>query len=155
MELPNRKRNRLKEYDYSQNGAYYVTMCTKNRCAILGTINLESPLPLLSKSGLIVEQEIIRLNQLYKSVVVDKYVIMPNHIHLVIFISNEENNSDKNPTVPNIIRQFKGIITKKIGKSIWQRSYYDRIIRNKDEYLLIWQYIDGNPEQWKEDEYFR
>ena len=106
------------------------------------------------------------MTEVYDSVHVDKYVIMPNHIHLIIVISNDENNQyddDRQtqvgrtqfaPTISRIIKQFKGVITKQIGFSIWQRSFHDRIIRTEADYERICRYIDDNPISWKEDCYY-
>ena len=80
---------------------------------------------------------------------IDKYVIMPNHIHLIIIIDRESNLS-----ISNIIKKYKEWITKEIGKSIWQKSYYDHIIRNEKDYLRIWKYIEENIIKWSLDKYY-
>ena len=77
---------------------------------------------------------------------IDKYVIMPNHIHFIIHKTDGKN-------IANDIRSFKGLTTKKIGFPIWQRYYYDHVIRDKDDYLIKWNYIFENPAKWEEDEY--
>lgn len=106
----------------------------------------------------------------YKSCTLEKYVIMPNHIHLILLIENYNLLSDISqnqkiasyqcgrpmvaPTVAKIINQFKGYVSKQIGFSIWQKSYYDHIIRNETDYLKIWQYIDENSLKWIHDRYY-
>ena len=156
MELPKRKNTRLKDYDYSQNGAYFITICTQDKKHLLGEIvgeeNLDEPSvgancvrPQLSSSEQMVENEIATLSKIYEGVAVDKFVIMPNHIHMILVIDCEGGRTQFVPTTSRIVKQFKGIITKQIGTSIWQRSYHDHIIRNENEYQEIWQYIDGNP----------
>ena len=167
MELPKRKRNRLIGFDYSSNGAYYLTICVKERRKLLAAINVGAHCvrPGLSDIGQVVENEIDILSNTYPGIYVDKFVIMPNHIHVVLVISgraewllasaaSESGRTQCAPTVSRIIKQFKGAITKRIGHSIWQRSYYDHIIRNEADYLRAWQYIDENPAKWEEDEYF-
>ena len=105
----------------------------------------------LSKIGLVIENEIYKLNTVYENIKVDKYQIMPNHIHLIIFIYEDSNGRTQfAPTISRIIKQFKGSITKQIGFSIWQKSFYDRIIRNEKEYQSVWNYIHNNPLKYLE-----
>ncbi|MEG0895246.1 MAG: transposase [Oscillospiraceae bacterium] len=154
MELPKRKRLRLDGYDYSQNGAYFITICTQNRECILGKIVGDDahivPQIQLSEYGIVIEKY---LNGI---IGVDKFIIMPNHIHLVIFINLSANgtmwaSSPTNQSIPQLIKSFKILVTKGIGLSLFQRSYHDHIIRNEQEYQKIWQYIDTNPLKWDED----
>ena len=86
-------------------------------------------------------------------ITVDKYVIMPNHIHIILFVNNS-GSAMRSPTISTVINQTKGAITKQIGYSVWQRSCHDHVIRNENEYKKICQYIEDNPAQRKEDEYF-
>lgn len=140
MDLPKRKNIRLNDYNYSSNGAYFITICTKNKENLLWKnvgANCVRPLDQLplSKIGIVIENEIYKLNTVYENIKVDKYQIMPNHIHLIIFIYEDSNGRTQfAPTISRIIKQFKGSITKQIGFSIWQKSFYDRIIRNEKEY---------------------
>ena len=153
-ELPNRKDTRLDGYDYSDAGFYFVTICVKDRENLLGSVvvgaNCVRPTP---NVGIIVDAEIDRLSRVYSDVSVDKYVVMPNHVHLIIRIEND-GRTQFAPTISRIIKQFKGSITKQLGYSIWQRSFYDHIIRNDVDYTRICQYIDENPSRWSEDEYY-
>jgi REP element-mobilizing transposase RayT len=113
-------------------------------------------IPILSNYGLIIEKEINNIYEHYDSVVyVDKYVIMPNHIHMIVVINNGCVNGRPQvaPTLSRVIKQFKGSITKKIGFSLWQKSFYDRIIRNEKEYKTISNYIYENPFRWQKDCY--
>ena len=110
------------------------------------------PITILSEIGKVVDENIGILNDIYETVRVDKYVIMPNHIHLVIAIQN--GRAQLAPTTSCVIQQFKGKITKQIGSCIWQKSFYDHIIRNKEDYLRILEYIENNPEKWTEDKYY-
>ncbi len=163
MELPQRKPTRLKAYDYSQNGAYFVTICTKNRrnilCDIVGGGAHDAPQVKLTEIGKRVEKYIISTNNI-PDVTVDKYVIMPNHIHLILSIQRKipqvpygtsKAPSPTNISIPHAISTLKRFVNREIGKNIFQRSFHDHIIRNETDYLEIWQYIDNNPAQWQED----
>lgn len=162
MEHPARKNIRLKDYDYSQNGAYFVTICAINRDCIFGNILVGQGLCSchLSAIGKIIEEEIIGLSKRYRPLEISKYVIMPNHIHLIINILNERQEQSPCPTLGNIVCSLKSITTKhanfmdnRPGRIIWQYRYHDHIIRDDSEYRQIWQYIDENPIQWELDEY--
>lgn len=153
MDLPKRKQIRLKDYDYSQNGAYFVSICTQNRCEILSDICRGGAL--LRPIGMIAEIEIHKVTERFH-ILIDKYVIMPNHVHLIIVIERAEQSPA--PTIGDIVCTFKSITTKTanrqdnaLGRKICQRSYHDHIIRNEQEYQKIWQYIDTNPLKWEED----
>lgn len=156
MDLPKRKNIRLHNYNYSSNGAYFITICIKNKENLLWKnvgANCVRPLDQLplSKIGIVIENEIYKLNTVYENIKVDKYQIMPNHIHLIIFIYEDSNGRTQfAPTISRIIKQFKGSITKQIGFSIWQKSFYDRIIRNEKEYQSVWNYINNNPLKYLE-----
>ena len=148
-QLPKRKTIRLPDYDYSLPGAYFITVCTANREKLFWSDyrrgELCSPAVTLTNIGLIVDNEIQKINTIYDAVHVDKYCIMPDHIHFIISISADENGRTQfAPTVSQVIKQFKGSITKQIGKPVWQKSFYDHTIRNQQDYNEIWQYIDNN-----------
>lgn len=154
MELPKRKINRLKKYDYSSDGAYFITICTKDKKQIFWNVGASIARPnkiLLSKYGQIVEKSIIQISEIYKGIKVDKYVVMPNHIHMLISIYNENGRAMHAPTISQIVQQLKGIVTKQIGYSVWQKLFHDHIVRNKNDYEKIWQYIDTNPQNWQKD----
>ena len=152
--LPKRKRNRLKYYDYSTNGMYFVTICTKGREKILSNIvGGDAHIALfveLTNYGKIVDKYINNINSKYPNITVDKYVIMPNHIHLMIRIDGTMWASSPT-TISDIVRSLKILTTKEIGKSIFQRSFHDHIIRDDADYLKIWNYIETNPARWRED----
>lgn len=155
MELAKRKPNRLKNYDYSRSGAYFITICTKNRRNLLWEVGadiIRQPNPLLSGYGKVVDIAINEINFHYTNLIVDKYVIMPNHIHLIILITLRESGQIISaPTLSTVIGQMKRCVSKQIGFSIWQRSFHDHIIRNELDYQNIWQYIDTNPLSWEKD----
>ena len=151
-----RKDHRLKNYDYSSPNAYFITICIKDRHPILwshfssnavGAANGRPADYKLSPYGKVVETAINNISVYYQGVNVDKYVIMPNHIHMIISITR-----NPAPSISNIINQMKGYVSKQLGFSPWQKLYHDRIIRDKEEYLDKWQYIEDNPIKWNEDE---
>lgn len=158
IELQKRKANRLANYDYSQNGAYFITICVKDKEPILSKIKFNSIYPneiKLSKLGIIVANEILNIEKRFDNTKVLDYVIMPNHIHLIIQLD------DCSCSLGQIIGSFKSIATlqsKKIGYSndkLFQRNYYDHIIRNEDDYLTKSNYIKNNPEKWLDDKYYK
>ena len=165
MSLPKRKHPRLKGYDYSQNGCYFVTVCTKEKQHLLGKVRVGRdahipPTVELSGIGKTAEKYIQNINRVYDNVTVENYVIMPNHIH-VLFLFHQESESNggmraSRSTLFTVIRSFKTMVTKELGFSAWQDSFYDRIIENENGYFEAWQYIDDNPAKWilnKGDDY--
>jgi REP element-mobilizing transposase RayT len=156
---PARKPIRLKAYDYAQNGAYFVTICTQERKNFLWDVGATTGRPqgefVLSRIGIIAERLIHRISEFYPRVTVEKYVVMPNHVHMIIVISNPGMGGRPvdAPTVPHIIQQYKGAVTKETGFPVWQKSFYDHIIRSEQEYAEVWQYIDTNPLKMQEDPY--
>lgn len=160
-----RQRNRLQGYDYSQQGAYFITVCTQNRAELFGHIvgaNCVRPVTELSDIGQTVKREIETLAGVYPMVHVSKFVIMPNHVHMIILIDSADDDQSQNrystdgrtqfaPTVSRVVKQWKGTITKRVGFSLWQKSFHDHVIRNQDDYLRIAQYIENNPGQWQLD----
>jgi len=173
-ELPVRKSIRLKDYDYSSAGYYFLTMCVQNGHEMLGQIvgrgDPDAPSVQLSEYGMIAQKYIEQIERHYNDVMVDKYVIMTNHIHMIIIINktsgaqsqNNANGTDDasgspRPTdalIPNIMKAFKRLTNKEFGFDMWQTSYNDRIIRDKAEYQNKLKYIDENPAKWAEDDYF-
>ena len=153
MELPKRKPARLKEYDYSIAGAYFVTICTYNKEYILSKVVGEGlcalPGNILSEIGKDIEKTIHYINNNYAGVLISKYVIMPNHIHLIVELDGSGGHG--NPPLQNIIGQLKSYTTNKYGKTLWQRSFHDHIIRDRYDYDKIWEYIDTNVLKWELD----
>jgi len=111
----------------------------------------------LSKYGCIAEKTIHEIPAHYEGVIVNKYVIMPNHIHMILVLQNGYDSGGRLIIAPTrvsaIVQQYKRSVTKQIGFSMWQRSYHDHIIRDESEYRKIRQYIDENPAKWNEDKY--
>ncbi|NMC57404.1 MAG: transposase [Eubacteriaceae bacterium] len=167
-ETPKRTHPRLKQYNYSSNGAYFITVCVNGKREMLGKItvgrdDLGTPNFELSEYGVIARKYIDSIESHYKDVSIDKYVVMPNHIHLIIIINKDvlfspadsaPESSRPTALIPAIISALKKLTNREFGFNMWQSSYYDRIIRNEEEYLKIWQYIDNNPARWAEDEYY-
>ena len=165
LDLPKRKHPRLKNYDYSQNGCYFVTVCVKDKKCVLGRINAGRdahipPQTVLSPAGKIAEKYILNIEKVYQNILIENYVIMPNHIHLLLLFDSSFDGDGgmraSRPTLHTVVRSFKTMVTKELGYSIWQNSYYDRIIDNENGYLEAWRYIDENPVNWilrKGDDY--
>jgi putative transposase len=172
MEFKNRKSNRLKNYDYSQNGMYFVTICTKNREKLFGeVVNGEM---MLNYVGKITEQCWLKISIHFPYISLDKFVIMPNHIHGILEIVNNDsdvgnahvrskNNDRTKMSLSKVIQGFKSSVTRKIlypeqeriyafpTKFSWQKSFHDRIIRNETELNKIREYIHKNPANWEQD----
>lgn len=161
-ELPERKPIRLKNFDYSSNSAYFITICAQNRKNILSAIVGEGfPLPQLSCCGEIVDKWIQRIPEKYPEISVHRYVIMPNHIHLLLSMSKDDGRGDPSPTVDAAMGWLKYQATKEIniarntvGEKVFQRSFYDHVVRNYDDYLEINKYIYNNPRHWYLDELY-
>ena len=165
---PERKPTRVKNYDYSSVGAYFITICTKdrrnffwNKQALNCRGDLWSSLrdDVLSDYGVIVTNEIKKIAEVYGGTVeTANFVVMPNHIHLLLVLYNdmpdESGRPKVAPTTSRIVQQFKGAVTKKLGFSPWQKLYNDHIIRNYRDFLQHWQYIDENPIRWLNDKYY-
>lgn len=146
-----RKINRLQNFDYSSNGAYFITICSKNRLNIFSEISYDGSVS-LSKIGYIIDKELSDITPIYKNVFIDKYVIMPNHIHLILRLDNTID--EDTPKISRIIQQFKGTVTKQSGAPVWEKGFYDHIIRNQSDFDTKWNYIDMNPLKWSDDEFY-
>ena len=139
----NRKHPRLKQYDYATPNYYFVTICTWEKSCIFGMPERANSL------GCIAERAIENIPVHFQGVSVDKYVIMPNHIHAILVLEGETN-------LATVIGQYKSAVTKEIHvwnphMKVWQTSFHDHIIRNQEDYARIWAYIDTNPARWMED----
>lgn len=156
---PRRKHPRLEAYDYSQTGAYFVTFCTKDKRCLLSSVGRGAPVPLqveLTACGKIVDALIQNIPVVHPGVILEHYVIMPNHVHLLLRMEPEDGGGPgaARPTVQEIVGGIKSIATRRIGASIWQTSFYGHIIRSENDFLRIWTYIDTNPAKWAEGRYY-
>ncbi len=166
----NRRSIRLKNYDYSYPGAYFITICTQHRKYLFGNV-IDGKMQ-LNKFGKIVKAEWLETPIIRQNVELDMFVIMPNHLHGIIVIVDDTNvgaysntplqktNTFRSPsrTLGAIIRGFKSAATKNIneyrwtpGIPVWQRNYYEHIIRSKGELSRIREYIHTNPLKWEFD----
>jgi len=167
-ERPKRKDLRLKQYDYSSAGAYFVTICIKDRKRILSDIikpsvgvgALDDPLTpqiKLTRIGKITEKYLLSSEKI-PGVKIDQYVIMPDHIHVIIFLYPNEYESRKdgssraptptNEMLPHIVSTFKRFCNKEIGNNIFQRGYIEHIVRDRKDYEARSKYIYENPIRW-------
>ena len=189
MEFPKRKSIRLKGYDYGQNGAYYVTICTKDKAHLFGEIiavgaDLVSARAQLNYAVQMIEKVFLETVQSFDNIIADKYVVMPNHFHCILvisragsvtragYVSRADTRSAPTTdtvamkTVSAVVRAFKSKTTLEyikgvksgvlppFDKQVWQRNYYEHVIRDESDYQTKWKYIDENPAKWVEDEYY-
>ena len=168
-ELPNRKPTRLKTFDYNSSGAYFLTICTENRRRVLSRI-VGGDVPDAPKDtellpyGKIADKYINQLNNFYDNIMVDRYVIMPNHIHIMVLVQNDGarefalRTRDVAPyktwAVSHFVSTFKRFCNKEYGENIWQRNFNDHIIRNREDYEEHLRYIYENPMRWYYDELY-
>ena len=193
MDLNKRKNHRLKNYDYSNSGYYYITICTKKMKCLLCTIDasteknsieekslrnlFNNPLTLAGNSrpfvkvsptpiGKIVTEAICNIEKLNADVKIDKFALMPNHIHVIVVLTNSDTNYNfekdydfqiRKNSISELIRSFKSVTTRKYKKlfntdeGLWQESFYDEILKSPNHYENVWQYIEENPANWISD----
>ncbi len=173
-EIHHRRSIRLKGYDYSQSGTYFITLCSHNREYLFGElVNDEMA---LNKLGIIARDEWIKSFQIRPEIIMDKYIVMPNHLHSIVVIRDAgDRNRDKlnkgnprvaptgpkNKSIGALVAGFKSVATKKIndmrgtpGAPVWQRNYHEHIIRNEESLEKIREYVINNPRNWKKDSLF-
>ena len=165
-EYVKRKTPRLQNFDYNSIGAYFITICTKNRKCILsnivGTGVLDCPQVELTRYGEIAEKYIKQLDSFYEHISVEKYVIMPNHIHILLFVKSggqsrtpvPTNEARANSAFSQFVSTFKRFCNKEYGENIWQARSNDHIIRGKEDYAKIVKYIYENPIKWHYDKLY-
>ncbi|MEO8399240.1 MAG: transposase, partial [Ignavibacteriaceae bacterium] len=156
-----RKKNRLPNYDYSFPGYYYITICTQNKIHHFGNIKNEEML--LSKIGSISKSFWESIPKHFSEIELDEYIIMPNHIYGILIINDagsadlfslQDKNDRTKMLLSKCINQFKGSVTRFINQKViinnfkWQKSFYERIIRNERELFYIRRYIKQNPLKW-------
>ncbi|APC91404.1 MULTISPECIES: transposase [Francisella] len=180
--IPQRKNIRLQNFNYSQTGYYYVTICTKNRVSYFGEVSSNGQM-ILNDCGRVAFETLRNIPEFYDSAFLDEFVVMPNHIHAILIIENDIvnvgtehcsvlSNTDKESmtarcavttnkkiNLSQIIKSYKNVCTKNIKNNLgfknfqWQRSFYDHIIRNKQSLIKIREYIQNNPAKWHLDKY--
>ena len=173
--MKNRRSIRLKEYDYSQSGAYFVTICTHDRECLFGEI-IDGQMA-LNDAGKMIDEKWQELKTRFPNIELDEYAIMPNHFHGIITLNFkivgagsscpdettespcDSGREDRAPTLGDIVGYFKYQTTKQFNATpdigiikLWQRNYYEHVIRNEDELNEIRQYIIDNPAKWDTDE---
>ena len=166
LEAPkHRKQLRLKYYDYSQNGAYYVTICTHNRINLFGKIiNVGAhPCVRLSTAGAMIKKKLLDLEQKFPDVTVDYYCVMPNHLYFVLFKEGAHAGAPlheiikwyKTQTTNEYINLVRQGILPPFDKHIWQRNYYEHVIRGENDLYEIRKYIEEKPLKWFYDKYYQ
>jgi REP element-mobilizing transposase RayT len=157
--MENRKLNRLKDFDYTQENIYFVTTCTNNKICYFGEIINNKMI--LNQNGNIIQNQIDWIINQYKYFVIHHYVIMPNHIHLLCQVKINENMiiNTKIKSLSELIGAFKTTTSKQIhlagNKEFrWQRSFHDHIVRNDKSFNFIHNYITNNPLSWELDKLY-
>ena len=150
MNRPVRKTIRIPGFDYATANFYFITICTDNKRTIFGKPGQ------LNSLGLIAESCILQIEKIYPGVRVDNYIIMPNHVHAIIVIDPLKDA----PSLIKIVGSYKTAVTKQIRQIypdivVWQRSFYDHVIRNQKGYERIWEYVQYNAQKWDEDDYYQ
>ena len=176
----NRKSIRLKHYDYSRSGLYFITICANHGISLFGHINKNSMI--LNDAGKMIKKCYYELEGRFKTLKCHEMVIMPNHFHCIIeivgvpLVGTQNNNSQNDhhsqtkgqpqgiaPTVGDIIGAFKSITTNEyiygvkhknwqpFTKKLWQRNYWEHVIRNEESYIKLLEYIKNNPQKWELD----
>jgi putative transposase len=152
---------RLQGYDYSGAGAYFVTICTHNRVCAFGAV--DDAAMQLNETGRIVASCWNEIPQHFSTIILDEWVIMPNHIHGIVIITDESSAeatraSPIRPALGVVVGPFKSAATKRVnewrrarGSPLWQRNYYEHVIRDEADLTRIRQYIADNPIRWADD----
>jgi REP element-mobilizing transposase RayT len=179
-DIHHRKSIRLKNYDYSQTGLYFITICIHDRSPLFGKI-IDGEM-LLNAAGYMVANQWLQLPYRFSSIVLHEYIVMPNHFHGVIESVGaipcgcpnaaiscgcpDRAGIKPAPTIGDVVGAFKSLSTNEYIKNVkqnnwrpfagklWQRNYYEHIIRNEESYLKIADYIQTNPLRWQEDTYY-
>ena len=162
MEFPKRKLHRLKGWDYSQNGYYHITICTKNKRKLLSDIRQQGCDVTVEPTALgkTVLARWLLCEKIYPYIKMDYYCLMPNHIHGIIIIDCPE--GQQATSLDKVIRAFKSVttryyntlVTQEEKNTLWQSSYYDEIIRDEQMLYDVRKYIQGNPSKWLSDDLY-
>jgi len=160
--LPKRKHPRLDHYDYSTPGAYFVTICTQNKRCLLSRIVGRGLAPAenqYTQCGQIAEKQLLLLENRYPGLRVDQYVVMPNHIHVIFMLENGTAGARPRPPVMHIVCAYKSLTTRECKKrcaieKLFQTSFYEHVIRGREDYDEIAKYIQENPAKWQLDKLY-
>ena len=157
MNQPTRKHIRLPNYDYSSSGSYFITICAKDKQHLFSEITMTEagvPQPVLTALGTIAEDQLLKLNERYPHVSVASYVIMPDHIHMVLHLQSRMDDMSPRADLKAVLCAYKSLTTRMIKKqcphmkTVFQTSYFEHIIRNQQDYEEKIQYIRNNPVKW-------
>lgn len=168
--IHHRRSVRLKGYDYSQSGAYFITICCRDMICFFGEIKDDEMI--LNECGKIAYDEWAKLSVRYSNFELDVFQIMPNHLHGIIVLNDEVDQPQEAkqiqgiaPTVGDIVGAYKSLVfngcleiykcRNEIMGKLWQRNYYEHIIRNEKSYRNISHYFINNPSSWKDDKFFK
>ncbi|MBQ8587742.1 MAG: transposase [Oscillospiraceae bacterium] len=149
MKLPKRIHPRLPEFDYSSEGDYFLTLCAAKRINLFSQIRKKqdgidlSATVELTPLGKMINQYIASIPNAYPGVQITSYVIMPDHVHMIVRLPRRAESS--RPTVPQIVGAFKRLTNRACGQKLWQTSYYDHVIRNEQDLHTRIEYIETNP----------
>jgi len=153
MELPKRKQIRCPYIDYAKTGVYFITFSAlerRNYFWMHPDKKYTSPDEIEFNSiGITVKDVLLKISEHYPYTALDHYVIMPDHVHLLLrYLPPEEGEAAPRKDITVLASQIKGVITKRIGQSVWQKSFFDHVIRNDRDYLETVRYIHENPIRW-------
>ena len=159
--MPKRKHPRLEFFDYSTAGAYFITVCTQNRRCLLSRIVGRGLAPAeiqYTDYGRIAKEQLFLLEERYPSLKIHQYVIMPNHIHAILVL-DEPAGASPRPTIMDIVCAHKSLTTRECKKvrpidKLFQPSFYEHVIRGREDYDEIVEYIVNNPKQWELDKLY-
>ena len=165
--FPKRKSNRLPQFDYGTVCAYFITICSRYKAKVFGRVVgggvLDAPRTLPSPHGKIVIAQIEAMENFYPGLQIEKFVVMPNHIHLIVAVIQSPTGASRTPppttvranqSIPAFVSTLKRMTNRAADTQLWQRGYYDHIIRDQLDYDTIWRYIDENPAKWHLDRFY-
>ena len=148
MEYPKRKNPRLPEFAYSEATYYFITVCTKDRARTLGRVTEKGKTD-LTAAGKSAECGLLSLGEHYPGAQVHVYVIMPDHVHFILSLGcGDDLSAPCRTTLARVMSGWKAGVSREAKFPVWQRSYYDHVIRNRQDFQEIWKYIENNPRQW-------
>lgn len=159
MDFPARKQIRLKDYDYTQNNAYFITICTYKRATLFGYIVDGALQSFPNSPDKMVEKWLMELENKFENLYLDDFIVMPNHIHFVVFNHSGKSIAEvadwfKTMTTNDYISHVKSGAFPAFKERIWQRNYYEHVVRNDEDLFESRRYIEENPLKWELDELY-